>query len=1169
MRFAKLQLIRYGRFADCNLVFPSGDCDLQIILGPNEAGKSTTLSAVSDLLFGFPARTRFGFKFDQRLLRVGAVIEAGGESLEMRRRKGNVDTLLGADDAPLDANLLRPHLGGQTRETFERMFGLNHAALRAGGKLIVEAKDDVGAAIFAAGSGLLQVTRVCEQLDAEAAAIWARTAGDSRRYTAALSAYQAAKVTLKEVEVRPTAWAKAKRELEGVEAELAQRKAARADLQTAQRTIQRKQLVLGPQAERQLALAKLVELGDAPELSAEATTRLEAAIDAAQSARTEINLAQSELERLQRDVETIRPSEAVLAAAQEADALKELKGIVDDGETRLPALEAELAAVRRRTETAVTEIGWPAEPPEAVKARLPGRPTIAELRDLVDRRRVIDEQARAAGEAVAEAAAAADRLRGDADALPARTDVGPLQILLGELRASGLTQTRQQAEKDRAELERLLASHLRALVPWRGGAPALRALPPIAEEDADHVLSQIESARTVLASATQACDREAARLEQLRLERRHAALDHPTPTLEDLDASREARSEAWAPLRAQLRGESELHDPVASLDIYEAKVLGADRLADERFVGAEHAGGLAAKEREIEKAELQLQLAERGRSRAGSELLAAESAFNELMGALGVALSPEAYPAWRDARDTALQHADGLDIATAALEAALDAEFTARLALHQALGRTDGEPASLQQLLSEAEQIIAAASAALAQERELQGKLAAAEDAYQRALQQRERAKAADVAWKETWTSALARAVLPTETSLPAVRTRLDLIDAVRVDLDSLLDLQNRVEAIGATREEFERRLNAVALQSSLVTSDGLSTTYPALQSACRDALSRAARVKGLEADIAAATTRREKAIEALARAKSDLSPLLSASGGAEDTAALRRVLARWAEVARLRTRVEELECRIVGHGEGRALDALLEEVAGLEPDSLAAEAEEVAAQLDEINPKMDELSETRRAALMAFEALDDRADAAIAAAAMAGARSEMAFQADLYIRKRAEARLLRTVVERYRQEKQAPLLTRASSLFATLTLGAFGGLMVDYEDDTPRLVGVRADRETLVSVDGMSDGTVDQLYLALRIAAVEDAVAQGFRLPFVADDLFINFDDERSAAGFRVLAELARKTQVLFFTHHSHLAAVAHNALAPAKVSVCGLERDTVQTSMTAPTTG
>ena len=66
-----------------------------------------------------------------------------------------------------------------------------------------------------------------------------------------------------------------------------------------------------------------------------------------------------------------------------------------------------------------------------------------------------------------------------------------------------------------------------------------------------------------------------------------------------------------------------------------------------------------------------------------------------------------------------------------------------------------------------------------------------------------------------------------------------------------------------------------------------------------------------------------------------------------------------------------------------------------------------------------------------------------------------------------------------------------------------------------------------------MSEGTTDQLFLALRLAAVEQSVASGIRLPFLADDLFVNFDDERSQAGFRVFAELARSTQVLFFTHH------------------------------------
>jgi uncharacterized protein YhaN len=85
---------------------------------------------------------------------------------------------------------------------------------------------------------------------------------------------------------------------------------------------------------------------------------------------------------------------------------------------------------------------------------------------------------------------------------------------------------------------------------------------------------------------------------------------------------------------------------------------------------------------------------------------------------------------------------------------------------------------------------------------------------------------------------------------------------------------------------------------------------------------------------------------------------------------------------------------------------------------------------------------------------------------------------------------------------------------------------------------------ETHVEVDGMSDGTVDQLYLALRLAAIEEYVQKSQSLPFVADDLFINFDDSRAAAGFKTLMDLSQKTQVLFFTHHEHLINVAKQAL-------------------------
>ena len=86
-----------------------------------------------------------------------------------------------------------------------------------------------------------------------------------------------------------------------------------------------------------------------------------------------------------------------------------------------------------------------------------------------------------------------------------------------------------------------------------------------------------------------------------------------------------------------------------------------------------------------------------------------------------------------------------------------------------------------------------------------------------------------------------------------------------------------------------------------------------------------------------------------------------------------------------------------------------------------------------------------------------------------------------------------------------------------------------------------------------MSTGTADQLYLALRVASVEDYLERANALPFVADDLFINFDDARAAAGFEVLGQLSTKTQILFFTHHQHLVEIAKATLG-ASVNIVSL---------------
>lgn len=83
------------------------------------------------------------------------------------------------------------------------------------------------------------------------------------------------------------------------------------------------------------------------------------------------------------------------------------------------------------------------------------------------------------------------------------------------------------------------------------------------------------------------------------------------------------------------------------------------------------------------------------------------------------------------------------------------------------------------------------------------------------------------------------------------------------------------------------------------------------------------------------------------------------------------------------------------------------------------------------------------------------------------------------------------------------------------MTIGSCRKLRIDYDQTPPALLAYRSEGAP-VKVEGLSDGTRDQLFLALRIAALELQSEQSEPVPFIADDLFINFDDERSKAGLK-----------------------------------------------------
>jgi uncharacterized protein YhaN len=183
MRFVEISLEKYGCYAQRSVGIPDGP-GLTVIYGPNEAGKSTCLEAIGDFLFGVPGQSSRGAVFGYPSMRIGAVMHlANGETLSLRRRKGNARTLTDEKGVVCDDTLLASTaLGPINRDRFETLFGLNHRTLRSGGNDMLAAGGEIGSLIVEAGGGLRAMIKRIEAIDQEAKGLFARTASQDRKF---------------------------------------------------------------------------------------------------------------------------------------------------------------------------------------------------------------------------------------------------------------------------------------------------------------------------------------------------------------------------------------------------------------------------------------------------------------------------------------------------------------------------------------------------------------------------------------------------------------------------------------------------------------------------------------------------------------------------------------------------------------------------------------------------------------------------------------------------------------------------------------------------------------------------------------------------------------------------------------------------------------------------
>jgi uncharacterized protein YhaN len=222
----------------------------------------------------------------------------------------------------------------------------------------------------------------------------------------------------------------------------------------------------------------------------------------------------------------------------------------------------------------------------------------------------------------------------------------------------------------------------------------------------------------------------------------------------------------------------------------------------------------------------------------------------------------------------------------------------------------------------------------------------------------------------------------------------------------------------------------------------------------------------------------------------------------------------------------------------------------------LRATLAEARARSSEIDGELETAILAEKTARDALAAFSSETQVSRAIVERESASAQMHLALERYLELSLARDVVAAAMARIRAEQQDPLIARAAALFASSTRGEFTGIETDIDDKgQPIVVGRRANGGT-ATVATMSDGTRDQLFLSFRLASLENYASATEPLPFVADDILVHFDDDRSKATLDLLADFGKTNQVLLFTHHRSVRALAEPLASAGLANIVDLER-------------
>lgn len=1151
MRIKRLDLEAFGPFTETQIDFSGNKPGLHIIYGPNEAGKSSTLRALRAWLYGFPERTQDNFVHPNEQLRVSGVLEdEQGQELFFVRRKKRKASVLDKLGNPMDPAQIRSMLQGIDQDVFEKLFGLDHNTLVQGGTAILQEKGSVGTTLFSAGSGISYLQKVLDDLKAESAEIFKPQAAKPA-LNSALRSFQQLKTEINKISLSSHKWKEHDRAFRRAQDKLQKEQDRRSKLSREYRHLERIQQALKPLGLRRKLLERYEQLKDVPDLPGDFSKRRSENLEKLRQADQSLVSAQNRLRDFRNKADGIKLNNQLLDQTETIKDLYQRLGEYRKGRHDQPVLEGK----RVQEKTAAGNILRKIRPDLSLDQ-------VQGLRPLLRRRRSINEfggKLPLLEKEVKTVKKRVDKLKKDRQEiasilanLPEACDLQPLKQAIDQ--AAGLGDIDADLEQGLADLannQAAFSTGLKQIGLWEGSATELLGLTLPLEETVHRfaeVWRQMEEKGRSLDQKEESLNQEFKRLNRdiLALEK-----GGEVPTEEELLEQRAQRDRGWSLLRRKwLEGldvsqeTKEYHPDLSLPEAYEQYVLLADKTADRLRREGERVHKYAQLQADLEKVKQELAELERERVSLDQKLADQEQLWQQAWQESGIQpLRPPEMTTWMAKIGQLRFQAQQIVDQQKRIEFQSEQRLKALNHLSQALTSLEAEVPESQQLapvLRSAKTFLDQAEEKDNQRQNLEKQIDKLDKDIAQAQPELKEAQEALDDWHRQWKEILNELGL-SKFELPSgVAEFFEELEGCLNHLDRSEEFQKRIQGLERDAKKFKDDVSSlidrVATELSGLPVDQAVDRLNGLLARARE---DEATLKTYQDNIQAAEQEILQAKSDKQAAEEELERLCKLAG-CEHHDYLESTEQLWREKVQLEERIKEEEEGLAQIAGGLSLAELESEVSQIDPDALPGRLRECSQELEQVEQRINELAEVVGEERRELEHMDGSDLAAQKAEQAEEKLSEIRRLSEHYTRLRIAAKVLEEEIERYRAENQDPVLRLAGDYFAELTLNSFEGLRTDLDDKGGQvIVGLRNGGDR-VSVEGMSSGTRDQLFFALRLASLEYRLEKSQAMPFIVDDVLINFDDQRSKAALRALARLAKKNQVLVFSHHRQVAEIA-----------------------------